>query len=473
MESAPTGATIICHECRETWPRSEHGLSCPHCDSEFVEIIESEAQRDDIQSSVPPLPTSPPNLDPWTHPQGVFSAFRPQFPAVPLNQVNNDNGQRNGGGVQQRHYQSNNGMFSFTTTTYRSDGNQNAANPGPLFHQIDNLIQAMYAQNNNPDENQRHNYRDADPPNILGGPENLQPRNTDQAQDASDVMENIEELLDHWERAGVVPQTGRWANNPLAAFFARFQPFQTQEYVHTQEELDRIVSLFMAEEEAENGAVPASNEAIRALPKMTIDKSMLDSDGVAECSICMDNAELGSEVTILPCKHWFHDQCISAWLHEHDTCPHCRQGIMAAHRRTGLGSANQPARPGIARAPTVPNTTGGTNTSQSSSADVAQAGGSNTRDPSSGSRHTPPRVRDPVVNYWGFYPARPNNNPTSTPLSPRQQNASNDTLPVGLHDTSATRQEIPNPDTTQQQRPNHEEPEGSVASWMRQYFPRT
>lgn len=76
-----------------------------------------------------------------------------------------------------------------------------------------------------------------------------------------------------------------------------------------------------------NAPGPASAEAIQALPKKQVDNSMLGSDGKAECSICMESVVLTQEVTELPCKHWFHEACISAWLNEHDTCPHCRRGI--------------------------------------------------------------------------------------------------------------------------------------------------
>ena len=78
---------------------------------------------------------------------------------------------------------------------------------------------------------------------------------------------------------------------------------------------------------------------------------MLGSDGKAECSVCMDNVELGDEVTLLPCSHWFHEACVGAWLKEHDTCPHCRQGIMpkdapgeGADSNTGPRSPNQEPR---------------------------------------------------------------------------------------------------------------------------------
>ncbi len=114
--------------------------------------------------------------------------------------------------------------------------------------------------------------------------------------------------------------------------------------VYTEEALDRVISQFM---EAQNGSAapgPASAAAIAALPKKEVDKSMMGSDGKAECSVCMDNVEIGDEVTVLPCTHWFHGECVGAWLKEHDTCPHCRQGIMPKEP----GSADQPRSPGQA-----------------------------------------------------------------------------------------------------------------------------
>ena len=86
---------------------------------------------------------------------------------------------------------------------------------------------------------------------------------------------------------------------------------------------------------------PASAAAIAALPKVRIGKEHLDSQGKAECSICMDGLELGDEVTELPCKHWFHGECVGAWLGEHDTCPQCRRGIMPKE-----GDGSQPRSPG-------------------------------------------------------------------------------------------------------------------------------
>ena len=98
--------------------------------------------------------------------------------------------------------------------------------------------------------------------------------------------------------------------------------------VYSEEALDRIISQFMEAQNGSSAPGPASAAAIAALPKKKIDESMLGSDGKAECSVCMDNVNVGDEVTVLPCSHWFHGDCVGAWLKEHDTCPHCRQGIM-------------------------------------------------------------------------------------------------------------------------------------------------
>jgi E3 ubiquitin-protein ligase RNF115/126 len=97
--------------------------------------------------------------------------------------------------------------------------------------------------------------------------------------------------------------------------------------VYSQEELDRVVSQLIDQNMNGNGAPPAAQSAIQALPKKKVDKEMLGTEGKAECSICMEPVDLGTEVTVLPCKHWFHYQCIEMWLNQHNTCPHCRRGI--------------------------------------------------------------------------------------------------------------------------------------------------
>lgn len=97
--------------------------------------------------------------------------------------------------------------------------------------------------------------------------------------------------------------------------------------VYSQEELDRVISQLIDQNANGNAPPPAAESAIKSLPKKKVDQEMLGPDHKAECSICMDNVELGTEVAVLPCKHWFHYSCIEAWLSQHNTCPHCRRGI--------------------------------------------------------------------------------------------------------------------------------------------------
>lgn len=118
--------------------------------------------------------------------------------------------------------------------------------------------------------------------------------------------------------------------------------------VFSQEALDRVITQLMEQNQGSNAPGPASEAAIRSLPKKKVEKDMLDDRGKAECSICMDAVELGDQVTILPCKHWFHEICITAWLKEHDTCPHCRKGISTPTEENGhasRGGNGQPSRP--------------------------------------------------------------------------------------------------------------------------------
>lgn len=97
--------------------------------------------------------------------------------------------------------------------------------------------------------------------------------------------------------------------------------------VYSQEALDQIISTLMEQNPTSTAPGPAPPDAIAALPKKNLDEKMLGPEGKADCPVCMDDVHLGDEVVCLPCSHWFHETCASAWLGEHNTCPICRKGI--------------------------------------------------------------------------------------------------------------------------------------------------
>ena len=99
--------------------------------------------------------------------------------------------------------------------------------------------------------------------------------------------------------------------------------------VYSQEALDGVISQLMEQHSGSNAPGPASDAAIASLPRIAIDLKMLGDTGKAECTICMDDVPVGQFVMSLPCGHWFHEACGTAWLKEHNTCPICRKGISA------------------------------------------------------------------------------------------------------------------------------------------------
>ncbi|KFY37471.1 hypothetical protein V494_04724 [Pseudogymnoascus sp. VKM F-4513 (FW-928)] len=114
--------------------------------------------------------------------------------------------------------------------------------------------------------------------------------------------------------------------------------------VYSQEALDRIISTLMEQHPTSNAPGPAPAEAIASLPKKKVDKEMLGTEGKAECSVCMDDVVLDEEVVALPCSHWFHEACVTAWLSEHNTCPICRTGIARDGTAVPAGT-NPPTSP--------------------------------------------------------------------------------------------------------------------------------
>ena len=71
----------------------------------------------------------------------------------------------------------------------------------------------------------------------------------------------------------------------------------------------------------------ASEGTIGGLRTRPIAKEDLDEEGRATCSICLDEKQIGQEVTVLPCNHFFDKQCVEEWLRQHGTCPMCRRSF--------------------------------------------------------------------------------------------------------------------------------------------------
>lgn len=60
-----------------------------------------------------------------------------------------------------------------------------------------------------------------------------------------------------------------------------------------------------------------ARKAVDAMPAVTIKET-------TQCSICLEEFELGEEAKETGCRHRFHGWCIFSWLELHGSCPLCR-----------------------------------------------------------------------------------------------------------------------------------------------------
>eukprot|EP01127_Copromyxa_protea_P024283 TRINITY_DN9469_c0_g2_i7.p1 TRINITY_DN9469_c0_g2~~TRINITY_DN9469_c0_g2_i7.p1 ORF type:complete len:120 (+),score=15.69 TRINITY_DN9469_c0_g2_i7:834-1193(+) len=49
-----------------------------------------------------------------------------------------------------------------------------------------------------------------------------------------------------------------------------------------------------------------------------------------QCSICLEEFEVGCEYKTLPCFHVYHSTCIDIWLKEARQCPICKKDVTQA-----------------------------------------------------------------------------------------------------------------------------------------------
>ncbi|XP_058079180.1 E3 ubiquitin-protein ligase SIRP1-like [Magnolia sinica] len=81
------------------------------------------------------------------------------------------------------------------------------------------------------------------------------------------------------------------------------------------------------------GTPPAQKEAVEAMPTVKITENL-------QCSVCLEDFDIGLEAREMPCKHKFHNGCILPWLELHSSCPVCRYQIPADGSKDSNGSDN-------------------------------------------------------------------------------------------------------------------------------------
>ena len=92
--------------------------------------------------------------------------------------------------------------------------------------------------------------------------------------------------------------------------------------------MESIINMIMANDTNRYGNPPASKEAFNSLEKIKINEENLNlirkNSNCENCSVCKDDFEINQELINLPCKHSFHEECVTPWLQERNSCPTCR-----------------------------------------------------------------------------------------------------------------------------------------------------
>ncbi|KAJ5287327.1 hypothetical protein N7478_003013 [Penicillium angulare] len=386
---------VLCHACGGVSLKDDRGgmLSCSHCESDFVEIIEIPPDNDphELPSDAgSPTISSWRDQDPWRHEETEPSGFWPNSSPPGFGHT------RPLGSQQYSHhtYRSSDGRFAFTSTSTRGgfSPRQGAAATNPtvpmMLNSLDEIFRALSetgldnrgARGAAMDPFHAHTpgWQEHDHPGSesFPDPDEVPPRDPDAPRFGTAPVDSLAEYAyspdstvtrrrtlirgftnfdianddsslfgafqpEYGRRRGVPGARGA-PPNPLGMISAILNLNRSGDAVYSQEELDRVVSQLIDHNAPGAAPPPATTTAIRSLPQKKVDRQMLGSDGTAECSICMEAVEIDTEVTVLPCTHWFHFSCIEAWLNQHNTCPHCRRSIDSTHCATGENTNQNP-----------------------------------------------------------------------------------------------------------------------------------
>jgi hypothetical protein len=73
-----------------------------------------------------------------------------------------------------------------------------------------------------------------------------------------------------------------------------------------------------------SGPPPMPKDQVENLPTVKISDEQVKATNL-QCTVCMDDFQVGDSARQLPCEHFFHQDCIIPWLNLHASCPICRK----------------------------------------------------------------------------------------------------------------------------------------------------
>ncbi|KAF2435394.1 hypothetical protein EJ08DRAFT_335906 [Tothia fuscella] len=363
--------SIVCHECEHEWQRRGNtpgSLRCPECASEFVEIV-SIRPRHEAEAASSRQVTRRPTLEPGeTSPlnqyaSGANQALSPYRPPSRQHQEAPDPGEMDisAFNIANRAQGRTGTLMSFTIGggTFGGSTNFTAMPSGRQDHQPfasfgqsgQRVAADSYEHGYEQEAEFRHNQGGIfgfHPPRPNWEPQEQPQRSANQQPNPQPFADPFQNLFMHimGGNARTAPQTD--PNNSVNGLLQIMSQLlagsdNLRDMAVNDEDLDDIITHLMEAES--HGPPPASSEDIESLPKKALDETMLNEDGKAQCTICMDDVAVGEEVKYLYCNHWFHEICIGHWLQAHDTCPHCRMSLKES-REKYLASKTTAAGPG-------------------------------------------------------------------------------------------------------------------------------
>ncbi|XP_010534845.1 PREDICTED: E3 ubiquitin-protein ligase RING1-like [Tarenaya hassleriana] len=253
-----------CHMCSQMVnPVMEAEIKCPFCQSGFIEEME------DIQDSVP------------LHHRAPVSLWAP----ILMGMMNNPNRQLGTESIEHNDDQSDNGADNGSSNGRESD----------LDRQLEEI-------------RRRRRRHSAAILQLLQGLSLETENNENNREDPGTDREREPVILINPFNQTIMLQ-GSYDVNPV--------PVGSLGDYFIGPGFDALLQRLAENDPNRYGTPPAQKEAVKALPWLKIEET-------CQCSVCLDDFEIGTEAREMPCKHRFHNQCLLPWLELHSSCPVCR-----------------------------------------------------------------------------------------------------------------------------------------------------